>query len=161
MPEPSTFSIRRAAHQDASGILQCLHAAFETYRESYTPEAFHDTVLTLETLHQRLNTMTLFVAVSRSNEIIGTIGCSLTSTEEGHIRGMAVQPGWHGCGVAEELLHSCESELRNRKCVRITLDTTQPLLRAIRFYERNGYRPTGNIADFFGMRLFEYVKQIE
>ncbi len=30
--------------------------------------------------------------------------------------------------------------------------------RAIRFYERNGFRPSGKIKDFFAMPLFEYVK---
>ena len=35
-----------------------------------------------------------------------------------------------------------------------------PLQRAIRFYERNGYRPSGRVADFFGMPLFEYVKPL-
>jgi len=43
---------------------------------------------------------------------------------------------------------------------RITLDTTEPLNRAIRFYEKNGYRPTGKIGRFYGMPLLEYSKAI-
>jgi len=42
----------------------------------------------------------------------------------------------------------------------VTLDTTRPLERAIRFYERCGYRATGVVRDFFGMPLFEYAKDL-
>jgi hypothetical protein len=37
--------IRKATSEDASGILACLSAAFEEYRDSYTAGAFADTVL--------------------------------------------------------------------------------------------------------------------
>jgi len=160
VPEPVPYSVRRATHADATGILQCLRAAFETFRESYTPEAFADTVLTPEMLQRRLTTMALFVAVSPAGEIVGTIGYSLGSTVEGHLRGMAVHPHHQGCGVAGGLLQACEAELRERKCLRISLGSTKPLQRAIRFYERNGYRASGKITDFFGMPLFEYVKHL-
>jgi GNAT superfamily N-acetyltransferase len=159
--KPITFSIRRATHGDAPGILQCLHSAFEAYRQNYTPQAFDDTVLTIDTLYERMNTMTLFVAETPALEIIGTIGCNVITTAEGHIRGMAVQPRWQGCGVAERLLRSCESELSDRMCIRISLDTTEPLHKAIRFYEKNGYSASGKVEDFFGMQLFEYTKQIK
>jgi ribosomal protein S18 acetylase RimI-like enzyme len=155
-----TFSIRRATNADAQGILDCLRVAFEPYRASYTPEAFADTVLTPATVHQRLAAMTLFVAVSESGEVVGTIGCNLISPDEGHIRGMAVHPDWQGSGVAKRLLEAVESELRQRACARISLDTMEPLQRAIRFYEKNGYRSSGKMADFFGMPLFEYVKPL-
>ena len=58
------------------------------------------------------------------------------------------------------MLQAAESELRARGCRRVTLDTTQPLERAMRFYEKNGYRRSGNVGDFFGMPLFEYVKPV-
>jgi hypothetical protein len=31
----------------------------------------------------------------------------------------------------------------------------------MRFYEREGYRRSGTVTDFFGMPLFEYVKILE
>jgi ribosomal protein S18 acetylase RimI-like enzyme len=65
-----------------------------------------------------------------------------------------------GPSVAEQLLAAVESELRVRKCSRISLDTTAPLLSAIRFYEKNGFRRSGKIGDFFGMPLIEYVKDL-
>lgn len=74
---------------------------------------------------------------------------------------MAVRPSWQGRGVAEKLLETVESELAERGCRRISLDTTEPLKRAVAFYEKNGFRSSGKITDFFGMRLFEYVKTVK
>jgi len=153
-------SVCRASDADAGGILACLHAAFAPYRGHYTADAFHDTVLTAETIHQRLAEMTVFVALTPSGEIVGTIGCALVSANEGHIRGMAVLHEWQGAGVAEQLLAAAESELRSRNCRRITLDTTAPLGLAIRFYEKHSYRRSGKVGDFFGMPLFEYVRNL-
>jgi GNAT superfamily N-acetyltransferase len=73
---------------------------------------------------------------------------------------MAVRPEWQGAGVAAQLLRRVESELRERKCSRVSLDTTEPLRRAMRFYERNGYQRSGNVKDFFGMVMMEYIKKL-
>ena len=45
-------------------------------------------------------------------------------------------------------------------CTRLTLDTTEPLQRAISFYRRNGFVTSGTVTDFFGMPLYEYVKAL-
>lgn len=160
MSAAPAFSLRRAAIADAGGILRCLHAAFEPYRDRYAADAFRDTVLTPETVSDRLAAMAVFVALTPAGEIAGTIGCSLVSAEEGHIRGMAVLAEWQGCGLAAQLLAAAEAELRSRQCRRATLDTTAPLERAMRFYEKHGYRRSGKVADFFSMPLFEYVKDL-
>jgi len=153
----SSFRIRKAGAADSPGILACLASAFAPYRDRYTPQAFADTVLTAESLPSRLGQMCLLVAVS-NGEIVGTIGCT-ASGGEGHLRGMAVLPEWQGSGVASALLEAVESELRGC-CTRITLDTTEPLQRAIRFYEKHGSSPSGRVSDFFGMDLYEYVKPL-
>jgi GNAT superfamily N-acetyltransferase len=155
-----TFTIRRAAPADAAGILACLRAAFQPFESEYTPLAFADTVLTAETLSRRFTFMSIFVGVNESAEIVGTIGCNTTGNGEGHLRGMAVLPGWQGAGLADGLLQSAESELRFLGCDRASLDTTAPLQRAIRFYEKRGYRATGKVFDFFGMPLYEYAKPL-
>jgi GNAT superfamily N-acetyltransferase/catechol 2,3-dioxygenase-like lactoylglutathione lyase family enzyme len=154
-------SIRRATSADARGILDCLHTAFEPYRHHYTETAFLDTVLTAETIEVRLASMAIFVAVTPEGEIVGTIGCGAVDAAEGHIRGMAVLDEWQGCGLAASLLQAAEAELRGRGLRRVTLDTTQPLERAIAFYEKSGYRRSGKVGNFFGMPLFEYVKDLD
>ncbi len=42
-------------------------------RESYTPEAFLDTVLTTDTFRNRLSEMSVLVATSTSGEVVGTV----------------------------------------------------------------------------------------
>jgi GNAT superfamily N-acetyltransferase len=101
--------------------------------------------------------MSLFVAVAEDGVVLGTIATSVVDQEEGHLRGMAVLPDWQGRGVAQRLLEAALAELRARGCTRVTLDTTEPLRRAVRFYEANGFAPTGRVAEFFGMLLYEYV----
>jgi GNAT superfamily N-acetyltransferase len=156
---PRNFSIKRATFDDAGGILGCLRTAFEPYRTQYTPAAFEDTVLAAETVRQRIETMTVLVARNEIGLIIGTVGASVRGAE-GHIRGMAVVPSSQGGGVADRLLETIEDELKAAGCALVTLDTTAPLARAIRFYERNGYLPSGAVSDFFGMALYEYQKRL-
>ena len=153
-------SIRRAVPDDVPGILECLRKAFEPYRESYTPAAFEDTVLSPETIRDRLTEMSVFVAVTGTSGIAGTIGAKVGGGGEGHIRGMAVHPALVGTGVAQSLLEAVENDLRERGCTRVSLGTTRPLERAIRFYTRNGFRSTGVVRDFYGMPLFEYLKEL-
>jgi predicted N-acetyltransferase YhbS len=154
------YTIRRAAPQDATGILACLRSAFAPFESDYTSAGYEDTVLSSETLLKRLDAMLLFVAVDESGKVIGTIGCARESHGDGHLRGMAVLPELQGTRLARELLERAESALRDRGCRRVTLDTTVPLRRAIRFYERNGYKATGKVTDFFGMPLYEYAKAL-
>ena len=155
-----SIPIRKATPDDARGILECLRLAFEPFRESYTPLAFEDTVMSLSTIRHRLADMSVFVAATEAGQIAGTIGCTAGGDGEGHIRGMAVHPACAGSGLARSLLEAVEAELGQRGCTRVTLDTTQPLERAIRFYVRNGFEATGVVRDFFGMPLFEYAKDL-
>ncbi len=112
----------------------------------------------MDTVQKRLREMAVFVAADERGNIVGTIGCTMIDAAEAHLRGMAVLPNEQGRGVAQRLLEAAEDELRRQGCTRITLDTTEPLTRAMRFYERNGFRRSGVVRDFFGMPLIEYVK---
>ena len=157
---PECFLIRRATADDSAGILECLSLAFEPFRESYSQKGFLDTVLSPETVTIRLREMVVFVAMCEGS-VIGTIGCKTVNHHEGHLRGMAVRPEQQGSSVATALLAHAEQELLNAGCSAITLNTTEPLKQAMRFYEKHGYRATGRVGDFFGMPLFEYRKQID
>ena len=152
--------IRQAGKGDGGEILKCLASAFEPYREQYTKEAYADTVLDDSSLQARMQTMHLIVAVL-SAEVIGTVAGGYFQTSEGHLRGMAVLPQFQGSGVSAQLLAAIEAWLRARGCTRVTLDTTLPLLAAMKFYEKHGYSRSGRTSDFFGMPLIEYVKQLE
>ena len=151
----------RAAHEwDAHRVLECLHEVFAPYREHYTADAFRDTVLDHESIVNRMRDMTIFIAIDDDGEVAGTIACGHAAHAEAHVRGMAVRPRWQGLGVADELLTTAEDHARSMSCRRITLDTTEPLRRAMRFYERHGYARTGVVTEFFGMRLHEFAKDL-
>jgi ribosomal protein S18 acetylase RimI-like enzyme len=151
--------IREAQVEEAEGICACLNAAFEPFRSEYTPEAFDDTVPSLEAMRERMLHRKVYVALTSDGDIVGTIASS-TGREEGHLRGMAISPSWQGRGIAEQLLRAAENDLLANGCKRVTLDTTDPLQRAIRFYRKNGFVPTGGVIDFFGMSLYEYAKPL-
>ena len=151
------IAIRRAQVEEAESICDCLKSAFEPFRTHYTAGAFQDTVCDPEAIRQRLVDMAVYVAIIPSGEIVGTIASSLEGGE-GHLRGMAVRPAWQGQRIAEQLLLTAEGDLIAGGCARITLDTTMPLQRAIRFYQEHGFAPTGRVTDFFGMPLYEYAK---
>ena len=151
--------IRKAAEADAPGILRCLSCAFASYRQQYTPAGFLDTVLDAGRLRARMQHMHVLVAVS-DGKVIGTVSGTAEGNGEGHLRGMAVLPEVAGTGLAAQLLSSVETWLRQKGCHRITLDTTEPLHAAMRFYEKHGYRRSGRVTDFFGMPLIEYVKEL-
>lgn len=154
-----SFSIRAATVDDCTAILECLQLAFTPYRDQYTPAGFLDTVLTPEALRQRMTEMRIFVAVA-DGSVVGTVSCVALNGREGHLRGMAVRPEWQGSGISAGLLARALDELRKAGCSVATLDTTEPLHRAVRFYEKHGFQCTGRITDFFGMPLFEYRKQL-
>ena len=152
-------SIRQASRDDLAAIVRCMAAAFSPYEASHTPGAWQDTVLTIDGAEQRSREMTFLVAELPSAGVVGTIAYSAADGGEGHLRGMAVDPTHQGAGIAERLLRQAEDDLRRAGCVRVTLDTTRPLRRAIRFYERSGYRATGMVCGF-GMALVEYEKPL-
>jgi GNAT superfamily N-acetyltransferase len=88
-------------------------------------------VLDSESVQQRLRDMHVLAAVSE-RIVVGTLAWAVNGSE-GHLRGMAVLPDWHGKGVAAALLRAAEAEARGEYCTRLTLDTTEPLDRAKRF----------------------------
>lgn len=156
----SSVLIRRATPNDVQTVLECLRSAFEPYQDRYTPDAYRDTTLTAETIGERMATMSVLVAVASDGQVVGTIASVITDPGVGHLRGMAVLPAWQGAGVAALLLEAAERELRAKSCSVVTLDTTEPLRRATRFYVKHGYRASGRVSDFYGMPIFEYVKEL-
>jgi SAM-dependent methyltransferase len=157
---PAEFLIRKADQGDCEPIIDCLARAFAPYQAAYTPGAFADTVLDPQTLRRRLEEMTVLVAIAGENHLVGTVAYKLQDHGEAHIRGMAVDPAWQGSSVAKGLLARMESDLRALGCHAVTLGTTAVLRQAIRFYEKNGFRATGEVSSFFGMELFAYRKDL-
>lgn len=93
-----------------------------------------------------------------NDEIVGTVSVVLKG-EGLYIRGMAVLPAARGKRIGELLLEQVEHWAEAHKCKRLFLSTTPFLHRAIRLYERLGFRRTDHGPhDIFGTPLFTMEK---
>jgi ribosomal protein S18 acetylase RimI-like enzyme len=155
------IEIRRAGMSDAAGIVNCLAAAFDEYRSLYSTAGYADTTLNSETVLRRLTETTVYVAVDEKGEVVGTVSWSRTTPGEGHLRGMAVQPEYQGSGAADHLIERVEADIRDSGCRFASLETMGFLKRSIRFYEKRGYRRTGQIKDFFGQPAHRFTKSFK
>jgi len=155
------FTIRLATIKDAKAVHEVLLAAFEEYRSFYSPEGFADTVLSEEKAKDRIKEMKVYVAVDQQGIIIGTISWQKLNEYEGHIRGMGVIPSQRGRNSpAISLLKEVERDAQLENCKILTLDTTEILKRAQNLYEKNGFKKTGKIQDFFGSIIYEFAKTL-
>ena len=154
------IQIRVATPGDAPFIASVLYKGFAEYESLYTQEAFAATTPTSEQIQGRMSEGPIWVAVQDS-AIIGTVGAA----PRGHalyVRGMAVLPEARGHKIGEALLSSLERYAIAHGYERLFLSTTPFLTRAIRLYERQGFRRSSNGPhDLFGTPLFTMVKDLE
>jgi GNAT superfamily N-acetyltransferase len=155
-----SIEIRRAGAEDALAIAEVLRKAFAEYEAFYTPGGFAATTPTRERILARLPDGPTWIAVDGSR-IEGTVSAVLYDTAL-YVRSMAVLPTARGQRVGELLLGHVEEFAAGQGCTTLFLSTTPFLTRAIRLYERSGFRrsDTGP-SDLFGTPLFTMVKQIQ
>jgi ribosomal protein S18 acetylase RimI-like enzyme len=154
-----SIQIRIALPEDASSIAMVLHQSFVEYESSYTPEAFAATTPTGDQILRRMMEGPVWVAV-HDDLILGTVSV-VPEGESLYIRGMAILPTARGYGIGELLLRHVESYACARNHKRLFLSTTPFLSRAIRLYERFGFRRSSEGPhDLCGTPLFTMEKAI-
>src|SRR5262245_52913346 len=153
------LQIRLATPADVEEIASVLLKSFVEFQSLYTADAFAATVLTPEQIQGRMNEGPVWVAID-SGELVGAV--SAIVTEDGlYVRGMAVNPAARGKRIGHELLNCIERFAVDNKCNRIFLSTTPFLSRAIKLYERFGFRKNAEGPDnLFGTPLFTMVKSL-
>ena len=155
----SNISIQRATLNDLPTIASLMHEAFVEYKSAYTDEAFAATTPTSHELVQRIAEGPIWVAVD-DDALLGTVSV-VARAEEVYIRGMAVGPQARGRQLGKLLLKTVEDFALAHGHKRLVLSTTPFLTRAIRLYERSGFRRTADAPhDLFGTPLFTMVKVI-
>ena len=149
--------IRRAVPEDAAAVASVLYESFAEYEPSYTPEGFAATVSDPEQVRARIEREQVWVAV-KDGKIVGTVG-AVPKGDALYVRSMAVVPAARGGEVGRRLLERVEEFAAVRGFGRMFLSTTPFLTRAIRLYERAGFRrsPEGP-HELFGTPLFTMVK---
>ena len=76
-----------------------------------------------------------------------------------YIASMAVKPEYHGKGAGSMLLKETDRIAYEKQCSKLILETSAPLTDAIRLYEKFGYERTGKTTDYYGVTIFEMVKE--
>lgn len=134
--------MRLAGPGDAARIASVLSASFSEYKASYTPGGYAATVLDAGEIGGRFGEGPVWVA-SLAGEVVGTVSV-VDRGDALYVRSMAVVPAARGRRVGESLLRRVESYARERGRARLVLSTTPFLRRAIRLYEKFGFKRNGD-----------------
>lgn len=157
--DAEAVSINAASPADADSIASVLSESFAEYRTLYTPEGYAATTPTAGQIRARWEEGPVWVAV-REGCVVGTVS-AVPRGRELYVRSMAVVPSARGRRVGELLLGRVEEFALAHGHARLTLTTTPFLSRAIRLYERAGFRPSGRSPlELFGTPLFEMSKDL-
>jgi GNAT superfamily N-acetyltransferase len=151
--------MRLAQLTDAGAIAALLLAAFIEYKPLYTDDGFAATTPTNEQILDRMQEGPIWIVLFQQS-IVGTLSVILEDSEL-YLRGMAVLPAARGQRAGGLLLKQVEDFALAHGCRRLFLSTTPFLSRAIRLYERFGFRRTEEgPADLFGTPLFTMEKML-
>ena len=151
--------IRVGIPGDTPSIASLLHDSFAEYEPLYTPEAFSATTPTSDQIERRFTEGPTWI-VLYANSIVGTVS-AVPKGEALYVRSMAVLPTARGHRIGELLLRHVEDFALAQGYKRMFLSTTPFLDRAIRLYEKWGFRRTDDLPhDLFGTPLFTMVKTL-
>ena len=130
--------IRRAEVDDADAIAGVLHESFIEYRSLYAPERYAGTVCSADEIRDRMEEGPAWVALVEE-KTVGTVA-AVGRSEGLYIRGMGIVPSARGLGIGDQLLNAIECYAKESGFTRMFLGTTPFLHRAIRLYEKFGFR---------------------
>ncbi|HET7378890.1 MAG TPA: GNAT family N-acetyltransferase [Gaiellales bacterium] len=146
--------MRMATPADAPAIASNIVEGFESYRE-WAPRSWKTPVLgpaDVERLQARLGDDDVWCQVALDgDEIVGHVALSLSTSEDPdppppgvvNLWQMFVRRAWHGRGVATELMRAAIEQAADGGFSALRLWTACGAARARRFYEREGWQPTG------------------
>lgn len=157
MAGPPAPQIRLALPTDIPAIASALLQSFAEFEPLYTPGGFAATTPTAKQITARWHEGPVWISLLNS-QIIGTVSV-VPDGDSLYVRSMAVLPAARGYHLGKVLLDHIELYAREHGHIRLYLNTTPFLHRAIRLYENHGFRriSTGP-QDLFGTPLFSMEK---
>lgn len=156
----SPVLIREGTEADAARIAEILQLAFAEFRSLYTPAAFQATTPGPEAIVTRMREGPCWIAL-QDEMTIGTVS-AVQRSPDCYVRGMGVLPDSRARGVGWQLLRAAERFALEAGSRRVYLSTTPFLDRAIRMYERFGFRRDSEGShDLFGTPLFTMMKEVD
>jgi N-acetylglutamate synthase-like GNAT family acetyltransferase len=156
------LKFRTAKINDKDKIFNILLNSFESYRGHYTEEGFKSTILSPEEIENRIkqNIFKVFVAVTLENEIVGTVSI-IKQNDRYYIRSMAVEPKFQKKGIGSFILENICKIAGNDDIKKLSLESFEPLKKAIRFYKKHGFIESGITKDLHGNEIFEMIKILD
>ncbi len=140
--------VRRATTSDAPEVAEVHVASWRRGYSGLIPEDYLARLRASDRVEEWQRMLQLdderfrvFVA-ERDGRIVGLGATTTTGDAErvGEIAQLYVHPDVWGSGVADQLLHELEADLRARGCGAALLEVAAGNVRATRFYERHGWR---------------------
>jgi ribosomal-protein-alanine N-acetyltransferase len=98
--------------------------------------------------------------VARFQEkIVGTAAIKVSS-DNFYLQSMAVHPGVQRKGIGMIILEAIEKHAKEMGFAELSLECYEPLTKAIKIYEKFGFRRTGRRRPYYGITIFEMKKSI-
>jgi len=153
LPTNDTLSFRRATPEDAQTITDLVNSAYrgETSKQGWTTEA--DLLDGLRTTSQEIQQLiagqdSILLLCHRGDELAGSVHIEKQGNQA-NIGMFVVRPDIQGAGIGKHLLKEAETMARKlwavNSYVMVVITSRHEL---IAFYERRGYRRTGELNEF-------------
>ncbi len=153
------LNIKIAEQDEAIIVTQILTASFFEVKEVYTTKAYDATVISSEQIANRMKNGFVWLAFF-NDEAVGTISGKIIG-ETFYIQGMAVLPQRRGKKIAYSLLKVVEKFAYENNCMDLLLNTTPYLNRAIRLYDKFGFKIINEPPyELYGTPLFNMKKTL-
>jgi putative acetyltransferase len=104
----------------------------------------HDADLLAPQAHYAARGGAFYVATDAGGRVVGTAALERTGPASGEVRKMFLLPEARGNGIGRALLDAVLAAARARRLERVSLRTRHRFDRAIRMYERAGFRLVGS-----------------
>lgn len=154
--------IEKATLADVSSLVQLINSAYrgEDSKQGWTTEADLISGLRTDKFHlMEIITDPTTTFLKYLDETSCIIGCMrLQKQDEKMYLGMlTVSPMLQGKGVGKKLLQAADEYARNQSCQAIFMTVFSIRTELIAWYERHGYRKTGEVIPFQPNEKFEVV----
>jgi GNAT superfamily N-acetyltransferase len=170
---PEGIELRRATGADGHAIFQFVLSGIDSYRDwapHWRPQPpAPETRERLRGLYDDDERAWVLLAWA-GDELVGIVSLSVTTGADARVPDpgtvylwqMFVRPDWQGSGLAGALIDRVLEEARRRGYRRIVLWTPSGAAQARRFYEREGFEPTGeeDPDSSFGLPLIQYGRAL-
>ncbi|ADB39286.1 GNAT family N-acetyltransferase [Spirosoma linguale] len=159
----TTFTISAATGQDIPALNQLVNSAYrgDSSRKGWTTEAdLLDGIRTSEESLQAIfaNPNAQILKYEEEDQLLGCVYLEQKGNDL-YLGMLTVSPDAQGSGIGKQLLRAAEDLAIARKCRAITMTVITQRHELIAWYERRGYRPTGETQPFPDDPRFGIPKQ--